>query len=315
MAPVVDSAREKVASGFRRIVSGDPSGAPEWVQQSEGRGGRGLLRPGLRGVGRSRRTADDRGRRPCPAHAGAAPRGPRRGDAALALRVGRARPAGRHDAVAHRRDVRRPGGRRPRMRPRARHAPTGRRHLRHPDGPAPYAASDPDLLRWVHIAFTDSFLATHRVWGGEIPGGEDAYVREWAKAGELVGVVDPPRSVRDLEEQIDGYRGVLRGDAPAPADRRLHPQRARAAGRQARLQRAVRRRRVDDAGRPPRRCSDCRPCRCASPGRWSAPCSAACRHGVGPGVAVAARPRARVADGAAGHARVRRDLTPPPLAG
>ena len=70
---------------------------------------------------------------------------------------------------------------------------------------AAYAASDPDLLRWVHIAFTDSFLATHRVWGGPIPGGEDAYVREWAKAGELVGVVDPPRSVAELQ----------------PADRRL----------------------------------------------------------------------------------------------
>ena len=56
-------------------------------------------------------------------------------------------------------------------------------------------ALGPDLLRWVHVAFTDSFLATHRVWGGPIPGGEDAYVREWAKAGELVGVSDPPRCV------------------------------------------------------------------------------------------------------------------------
>ena len=51
------------------------------------------------------------------------------------------------------------------------------------DGEATYAASDPDLLRWVHVAFTDSFLAAHRAWGGPIPGGEDAYVREWATAG------------------------------------------------------------------------------------------------------------------------------------
>jgi uncharacterized protein (DUF2236 family) len=79
-------------------------------------------------------------------------------------------------------------------------------------GPAPYAASDPDLLRWVHIAFTDSFLATHQVWGPPIPGGPDAYVREWATAGELVGVVDPPRSVGELREQLLGFAPVLRGD-------------------------------------------------------------------------------------------------------
>ena len=29
----VDVARRHVADGFRRIVSGDPSGAPDWVQQ------------------------------------------------------------------------------------------------------------------------------------------------------------------------------------------------------------------------------------------------------------------------------------------
>ena len=74
----------------------------------------------------------------------------------------------------------------------------------------PYSAMDPDLLRWVHVAFTDSFLATHRVWGGPIPGGEDAYVREWALAGELVGVTDPPRSVAELEQQLADFEPVLR---------------------------------------------------------------------------------------------------------
>jgi uncharacterized protein (DUF2236 family) len=83
------------------------------------------------------------------------------------------------------------------------------------DGERPYAASDPDLLRWVHVAFTDSFLATHRVWGGPIPGGEDAYVREWAKAGELVGVTDPPRSVAELDQQIADFGPDLRGGEAA----------------------------------------------------------------------------------------------------
>ena len=84
------------------------------------------------------------------------------------------------------------------------------------NGEIPYAAADPDLLRWVHIAFTDSFLATHQVWGGPIPGGPDAYVREWAKSGELVGVVDPPRSVAELRDQLAAYDQVLAG-GPAAA--------------------------------------------------------------------------------------------------
>jgi len=84
------------------------------------------------------------------------------------------------------------------------------------NGETPYAAADPDLLRWVHIAFTDSFLATHQVWGGPIPGGPDAYVREWAKSGELVGVVDPPRSVAELRDQLAAYDQVLAG-GPAAA--------------------------------------------------------------------------------------------------
>lgn len=77
----------------------------------------------------------------------------------------------------------------------------------------PYSAGDPDLLRWVHLAFTDSFLATHQVWGGEIPGGPDAYVREWAKAGELVGVVDPPTTVRELRSQLLDFEPELIGTA------------------------------------------------------------------------------------------------------
>jgi uncharacterized protein (DUF2236 family) len=78
-----------------------------------------------------------------------------------------------------------------------------------------YSAMDPELLRWVHVAFTDSFLATHRVWGGAIPGGDDAYVREWAKAGELVGVVNPPRSVAELEQQLRDFLPDLRGGEAA----------------------------------------------------------------------------------------------------
>lgn len=79
----------------------------------------------------------------------------------------------------------------------------------------PYRADDPELLSWVHVVFTDAFLQSHRHWGGPIPGGADAYVREWARAGELVGVPDPPRSNAQLAAQLEAFReaGVLTSDA------------------------------------------------------------------------------------------------------
>jgi uncharacterized protein (DUF2236 family) len=76
----------------------------------------------------------------------------------------------------------------------------------------PYAAGDPELLAWVHDVFTESFLSCHRIWGGPIPGGADAYVREWAKAGELVGVQSPPRSEAELRAQLDAFGPDLVSD-------------------------------------------------------------------------------------------------------
>lgn len=65
-----------------------------------------------------------------------------------------------------------------------------------------YAASDQDLLRWVHDAFTEAFLGAHERWGRRIPGGSDAYVREWAQAGRLMGVEQPPTSVAELHAEL-----------------------------------------------------------------------------------------------------------------
>lgn len=77
-----------------------------------------------------------------------------------------------------------------------------------------YSAGDPDLLRWVHIVFTDSFLACHLVWESPVPGGPDAYVGGWARAGELVGVADPPRTAKGLSAALSAYReaGILQSD-------------------------------------------------------------------------------------------------------
>ncbi|MHA7180023.1 oxygenase MpaB family protein [Arthrobacter sp. MDB2-24] len=73
----------------------------------------------------------------------------------------------------------------------------------------PYSAADPDLIRWVHLAFTDAFVAAHASYGGPIPGGVDQYVAEWAQAGELMGLEDPPRSEAELRSQLAAFDGEL----------------------------------------------------------------------------------------------------------
>lgn len=78
-----------------------------------------------------------------------------------------------------------------------------------------YSANDPELARWVHIAFLDAFLAAHKIWGGPIPGGPDAYVREWAQAGRLMGVEDPPLTEAEMRRQLDRWydNGELLADS------------------------------------------------------------------------------------------------------
>lgn len=78
-----------------------------------------------------------------------------------------------------------------------------------------YAANDPELARWVHLAFVDAFVTAHRIWGGRVPGGPDAYVREWAQAGRLMGVEDPPLNEAEMRLQLDGYyrKGELLADS------------------------------------------------------------------------------------------------------
>lgn len=81
-------------------------------------------------------------------------------------------------------------------------------------GTRSYSAADADLVDWVHLAFTEAFLGAHERWGGPIPGGPDAYVREWAQAGRLMGLDDPPLTEADLHARMDDYlaRGELRRD-------------------------------------------------------------------------------------------------------
>jgi uncharacterized protein (DUF2236 family) len=81
--------------------------------------------------------------------------------------------------------------------------------------PRSYSANDPELAGWIHIAFTDAFLTAHKAWGGPIPGGPDAYVREWAQAGRLMGVQDPPLTEAEMRARLDRWYqdGQLRVDS------------------------------------------------------------------------------------------------------
>ncbi|GLB68354.1 oxygenase MpaB family protein [Arthrobacter mangrovi] len=80
-----------------------------------------------------------------------------------------------------------------------------------------YSANDPQLLKWVHLAFMEAFLSAHAAYGGPIPGGEDRYIAEWAIAGELMRVPDPPRSRAELDEQLAAFTPDLLHDAKLEA--------------------------------------------------------------------------------------------------
>jgi uncharacterized protein (DUF2236 family) len=81
-----------------------------------------------------------------------------------------------------------------------------------PDGSA-YAASDPHLLRWVHVAEIDSFLLAHQTYGAEPldQAGRDEYVAQTAVVAERLGVVDPPRTEAQLRAVLEEYGEELHG--------------------------------------------------------------------------------------------------------
>jgi uncharacterized protein (DUF2236 family) len=85
-----------------------------------------------------------------------------------------------------------------------------------PDG-RPYAASDPHLLTWVHIAEADSFLRAHARFGAHPldQAGRDGYVADLAQIGAELGVPHPPRTEAELTARIASYRSELASTAQA----------------------------------------------------------------------------------------------------
>ncbi|MDN5860570.1 MAG: DUF2236 domain-containing protein [Pseudonocardia sp.] len=96
-----------------------------------------------------------------------------------------------------------------------------------PDGRA-YAATDPHLLRWVHVAEIDSFLRAYQRYGAAPldTAGRDGYVRDAARVARAVGVLDPPQSEAELDAQLAAFRPELQGTQEARSTARfllLHP--------------------------------------------------------------------------------------------
>ena len=86
-----------------------------------------------------------------------------------------------------------------------------------------YSASDPHLLRWVHIAEVDSFLSAHQRYGRRPldAAGRDGYLADTAFVAERLGVVDPPRTESELRTQLQRYRAELRSTPEARAAARF----------------------------------------------------------------------------------------------
>ncbi|MEV0291277.1 MULTISPECIES: oxygenase MpaB family protein [unclassified Kribbella] len=96
-----------------------------------------------------------------------------------------------------------------------------------PDG-VKYRASDPHLLKWVHVAEVDSFLAAHQTYGVQPldAAEQDLYVEDAALVARKLGVIDPPTTVAELRELLDEYRPELRGTTEARQAARfmlIHP--------------------------------------------------------------------------------------------
>ncbi len=83
-----------------------------------------------------------------------------------------------------------------------------------PDGRT-YAASDPQLLTWVHVAEVRSFLAAHlRYLNGDLSRElQDRYYQETARVAIALGAEEVPASSREVEAYLESMRVELRCDA------------------------------------------------------------------------------------------------------
>ena len=75
----------------------------------------------------------------------------------------------------------------------------------------PYAADDPHLLRWVHVAEIWSFLRAFQSYAATplTDAEADLFVHQTSRAASLLGATDLPHTVQELEQVIEDYRPEL----------------------------------------------------------------------------------------------------------
>lgn len=79
-----------------------------------------------------------------------------------------------------------------------------------PDG-RPYRASDPHLLRWVHVAEADSFLRAYERYGKQKldPGEADEYVAQIGRVATALGAEKVPQTTSELADALAEFRPEL----------------------------------------------------------------------------------------------------------
>ena len=78
-----------------------------------------------------------------------------------------------------------------------------------------YSADDPHLKMWVHCTLTESLLLAWQAYGPDrlTPAEADQFVAEQASTVVLLGVLDAPLTVAELDETLTQFRSELRATA------------------------------------------------------------------------------------------------------
>lgn len=85
-----------------------------------------------------------------------------------------------------------------------------------PDG-RPYRASDPHLLRWVHVAEADSFLRAHQRYGKKplSQSEADEYVAQIGRVATALGAEKVPQTTDELADALAEFRPELEASEAA----------------------------------------------------------------------------------------------------
>lgn len=86
-------------------------------------------------------------------------------------------------------------------------------------GEIAYAAQEERHLLWVHCAFTDSFLTAYRIFDRSVDRHASNYVNEWAQSAVPLGLTSAPRSDEELKAAIEEF--IARDLSPLDETKRV----------------------------------------------------------------------------------------------